>query len=253
MTIDQPAAGQTPQLRRLWTEAFGDEDAYLDIFFSTAFSPDRCRCVTESGKVVSAIYWFDCGYADQKAAYLYALATDGVHRGRGLARCLMEHVHRHLMNSGYACSILVPGEPGLADYYASMGYRFCGGSREFACTADGEPVPLKKLEASEYALLRRKLLPAGSVIQEGENLRFLAAQADLYAGNGFLLAAHKEEAKLTGIELLGDTSAASGVLKALQCDHGTFRVPSSANPNAMYHLLAQEGLPAPAYFGFDFG
>ena len=31
-----------PALRRLWKQAFGDDDQLLDSFFSIAFSPDRC-------------------------------------------------------------------------------------------------------------------------------------------------------------------------------------------------------------------
>ena len=34
MIIDQPTAAQQRQLRSLWQEAFGDEDSYLDLFFS---------------------------------------------------------------------------------------------------------------------------------------------------------------------------------------------------------------------------
>ena len=46
MTIDKPNADQIAGLRQLWKEAFGDEEAFLDDFFGTGFSPDRCRCIT---------------------------------------------------------------------------------------------------------------------------------------------------------------------------------------------------------------
>ena len=51
MTIDAPKKQDIPALKALWQEAFGDEEAFLDCFFSTAFSPKRCRCVTLSGPV----------------------------------------------------------------------------------------------------------------------------------------------------------------------------------------------------------
>ena len=46
MRIDYPQEHQLDELKKLWQEAFGDEEAYIDCFFDTAFSPDRCRCVT---------------------------------------------------------------------------------------------------------------------------------------------------------------------------------------------------------------
>ena len=60
MIIDHPTTTQIPQLRSLWKEAFGDSDAFLDIFFQRAFSPQRCCCVTQGDAVVAALYWFDC-------------------------------------------------------------------------------------------------------------------------------------------------------------------------------------------------
>ena len=69
MTIDMPKAEQISGLRQLWKEAFGDSDAFLDSFFAIAFSPERCRCVTEDGRPVAALYWFDCGYQGENLAY----------------------------------------------------------------------------------------------------------------------------------------------------------------------------------------
>ena len=56
MIIKQPAKEQIPQLRKLWQEAFGDTDAFLDIFFSAAFDAERCRCVMTQGQVAAALY-----------------------------------------------------------------------------------------------------------------------------------------------------------------------------------------------------
>ena len=53
-------------MRSLWQEAFGDEDDYLDIFYSTAFSPDRCLCLSKEGKMQAALYWFDCELRGEK-------------------------------------------------------------------------------------------------------------------------------------------------------------------------------------------
>ena len=80
MIIKSPEQKDIPQLRQLWRQAFGDTDAFLDIFFSTAFSPERCRCVLADG-AVAALYWFSCQSDGQPLAYLYAVATSQKFRG----------------------------------------------------------------------------------------------------------------------------------------------------------------------------
>ena len=35
-------------------EAFGDSDEFLDGYFDTAYATDRCRCITENGRIAAA-------------------------------------------------------------------------------------------------------------------------------------------------------------------------------------------------------
>lgn len=237
-------------LRGLWKEAFGDDDAFLDDFFTAAFSPRRMRAITENGQLKAALYWFDCGCRGKKLAYLYAVATAKAFRGQGLCRRLMEDTHRDLRQQGYAGAVLVPGEASLFEMYAGMGYEAFSGISEFSCTAQPGNLILERISAEHYAVLRRDLLPPGSVIQAGENLTFLQTQFDLFAGENLLLAAKKEGDALLCAELLGDIAAAPEILDALGCDRGTFRTPGSDRPFAMYHPFTED--PAPAYFGLAF-
>lgn len=240
MKIDYPAEGQTPGLRSLWKEAFGDDDDFLDIFWDTAFSPDRCRCITLDDQVAAALYWFDCRFEGRPIAYIYAVATAKAHRGRGLCRQLMDDTRSLLAELGYSGSILVP-DAHLFGMYESLGYRVCSSVRKFSCKA-GEPVALRKIDAAEYAQLRREFLPDGGVVQENENLQLLGALTKLYAGDGFLYAADAE--------LLGNADAAPGILAALGRDSGSFRCPGEETPFAMY--LPLDGKDAPGYFGLAF-
>ncbi|MGN0998347.1 MAG: GNAT family N-acetyltransferase [Faecousia sp.] len=239
-----------PALRGLWKEAFGDEDAFLDDFFTAAFSPRRMRAITENGQLKAALYWFDCGCRGKKIAYLYAVATAKAFRGRGLCRRLMEDTHHCLRQQGYAGAVLVPGERSLLEMYAGMGYRAFSGISEFLCTAQPGNLALTRISGEDYARLRRGLVPPGSVLQEGENLAFLQTQFDLFAGENLLLAAKKEGNALLCAELLGDSAAAPEILDALGCDRGTFRTPGSGRSFAMYHPFTED--PAPAYFGLAF-
>lgn len=251
MKIDTPRKAQIPELRGLWKTAFADEDAFLDCFFGTAFSPGRCRCVTVEDRLAAALYWFEISCRGERMAYLYAVATDPEFRGRGLCRQLMADTQAHLKQAGYAGAVLVPDGEGLTRMYAGMGYRLCSGVREFTCDAAGAPVAVNPISTETYARLRRQYLPDGGVVQEGENLAFLETFGEFYAGEDFLMAARIQEDTLVGMELLGNSPAAPGILAGLGLKRGSFRTPGNEKPFAMF-LPLREQTRAPAYFGLAF-
>ncbi len=243
------------QLWDLWREAFGDSGEFLEAFFDTAYSPERCRCVTENGKVVAAVYWFDCSVRGRKIAYVYALATYMKHRGHGIAHSLMDEVHYVLQEQGYEGVVLVPGTQNLQKFYETLGYSSCSSVTEFVCTGAADEVQIRRVTPEEYAQQRREvlsLLEPDAVIQENENLAFLATQAELYIGQNFLLASHGDGDTLIGIELLGDPQTAPGIVRALGYAKGTFRTRGQGKPFAMYRPLGDSTLPAPTYFGLAF-
>jgi len=106
MKIDYPLESQIGGLRLLWKEAFGDTDALLDVFWSTAFAADRCRCITIDDEVAAALYWFDCRFDDRPIAYIYAVATAKAQRKQGLCRKLMEDTRNLLFDWATAVSSL---------------------------------------------------------------------------------------------------------------------------------------------------
>lgn len=252
MNIDTPLNSRLPALRSLWHEAFGDTDEFLNTFFTTAFSANRCRCVTANDDVAAALYWFDCTHDDRRIAYIYAVATAKAYRGQGICHKLMDNTHQHLTGLGYEGAILVPGSKELFRLYEGMGYQTCSHIREFSCTAAAEDIQLRPIDTAEFAERRKKLLPKGGVLQENENLDFLQAQAKFYAGTDFLLAAREEEDSVCGVELLGDETAAPGIVRTLGYSKGKFRTPGEGSPFAMYYPLGNSKLPPPSYFGLAF-
>lgn len=254
MKIDAPLRTQILKLRLLWKEAFGDADKFWDAFERTAFKLERCRCVTIDGKVAAALYWFDCFYGEQKAAYVYAVATARAYRGQGICHALMENTQAHLKALGYGSVVLVPASERLFHFYAAMGYRICSYMREFHCSAATEPVWLREIDKVEYARLRRQFLPEGGVVQENENLDFLETQATFYTGEEFLLAACEGAVanSLYGVELLGDERVASRIVGVLGYTEGTFRTSGGDKPFAMYYPLGEDKFSLPIYFGLAF-
>ena len=249
MRIDYPRQEQLPQLRRLWQEAFGDEDAFLDLFFSAVFSPDRCMIAQVDGQVAAALHWMDCRLAGKPVAYLYAVATGQAFRHHGLCRALMEHTRAVLAQLGYAGILLVPGSRELRQMYSAMGYETATAVTEILCTAAEAPVPLAPVTGEEYIRLRRAHLPEGSVLQESCSA-FLEGCYRLYAGESCLLAAVKTDGGLFCPEYLGDPQQMPGVLRTLGAPSGKFRMPGNTIPFAMWLPLSE--IMPPRYFAFAF-
>ena len=251
---------QIPQLRKLWKEAFGDSDEFLDIFYANGFHSFRCRCITMEDKVVAALYWFDCYRKEtlfqadvpmNRIAYIYAVATLEEFRGQGLCHKLMQDTLTHLRELGYEGAILVPDGDQLFRLYHHMGFELCSSVNEFECVGQEMNVDVRSIGKEEYVTLRRKYLPEGGIIQENENVDFLSAQARFFTGEDFLLATCEEEGNLRGVELLGDASKAPGILHALGYTKGHFRTPGDQIPFAMYFSLTEKtGIPS--YFGLAF-
>jgi len=250
MKIEAPGIRHIPALRALWQASFGDDDAFLDDFFTAAFSPERCRCVMADDHPAAVLYWFDCTCRGQRIAYLYAVTTAEAYRRRGLCAALLADTHKHLQALGYAGVLLVPCSETLVAFYEKSGYRLCSRIGELRCGVGTAACTIREIGAAEYAARRREMLPDGGVVQEGENLRFLQTQTAFYAGDGFVLAASREGDTLVGAELLGNTAAAPAIVHALGCAAGRFRVPGE-RPFAMYRQLGGASQP-PGYFGLAF-
>ena len=243
MTIDTPAKCHLPRLKQLWQEAFGDSEAFTDLFFAHGFSPERCLAATEAGRVLGALYWFDC---EPGLAYIYGVGVFEAARGRGVGVRLMQAVHEHLRKRNYKGCILCPADGGLFGYYEKLGYTPCAPVRTLRCRA-GVPVAAERPDAGRYAALRREMLPKGAAVAGGEAIAFLSAYATLLAGDGFVANAVAEEDTAYG-ELLGDPAAAPGITAAMGCRRGVFRTPGDDEGFAMF-LLLEEGVTPPVYLG----
>ena len=223
----------TEKLKQLWKTVFGDTDAFLEAFFSIAYSPDRCRYLMEDDAVVSALYWFDCEYEGGKLAYIYAVATDPNHRGKGLASRLMIQTHDHLKELGYAGAVLKPAK-GLFPFYERLGYQTSGYIRRFTANA-GDPIPVKELSCAEFSQMRRKFLSKNGVRQEGLTIEFLHSFAHFYASEDALVCASPQEGVI--FEYLGNPNSAPGILKTLGIADAEIPTIGQEIPYTMFYPL----------------
>lgn len=258
MTCEYRMGGlqDVPELRCLWKQAFGDGDAFLDKFFDTAFSKDRCFVAETAGRVEAMAFTFPSLCRWQEMAYVYAVATDESRRGQGIATGLMAFIRDTLQAQGVKGILLVPGSRELVRFYAKMGYTPCCPQGRVKASAGGPAMPLKPVSPRRYGELRRRLLPPGGVVQEGVSLEFQAAISRLYAGKELLLSATEgEDGTLLAQELLcrDPVAAAPRLLRTLHMETGIFWVPyPKGHPCAMFLPLAGWEGEKPAYFAFAF-
>lgn len=238
-----------PALRRLWREAFGDPDAFLDRFFALGFAPERSLAAFSGEEPVGMLYWFDCRCRGEKLAYLYAVAVAERCRGRGLCRGLMTRAHEILGSAGYAGALLVPGDEGLRRMYGRLGYRDFGSLLRLSVRA-GRPLPLERLTAGEYASRRRALLPDGAAVPEEAGLAFQSALGGLYAFPGGICAVELGDGAVIRELLPMGSLAAPGILGALGAEAGALCRASGGGPFAMYRSLGVD--EPPDYFVMDF-
>lgn len=247
MRADYPQDGHIPGLRKLWKEAFGDSNVFLDAFFSKGFSSRRCRCIIENGEVLSVLYWFEVTYCHQRFAYLYAVATAAAHRGRGLFSALLEDTKQVLTEVGFDGILLVPETEALGQMYEKFGFSACASVDHHRICAGTAPAAVREIGAREFAALRRQMLPSGGVVQEGALLDFLASQCHFWAGGGWLAVGQVYDGKLVCQEFLGDQKAMTGLVRALDAAQGVFRTPGESQPFA-WILPLRTGCERPAYF-----
>ena len=247
MTVDYPAAEMVPGLRALWKEAFGDSELFLDAFFAHGFSPCRCRCITENGAVLAALYWFEVTCGESRLAYLYAVATAASRRGQGLFTALLADTKEVLRESGYDGILLVPENEALSRMYEKFGFVPCTAVDTFAAAAGADAVGVREIGPREFARLRREFLPQGAVLQEEECLAFLASQYHFWAGSDFLAVGQIYDDKLVCQEFLGNRLVAADLLRALEAPEGTFRAPGKERPFGWF-LSLNPGCARPEYF-----
>ncbi len=248
MTIDKPTPEQIPSLKLLWKCVFGDTDEAIEAFWHTAYCPDHCRCLSLEGHPAAAVYWLDASCNGAKLAYVYALATEPAHRGKGYAAQLMNAVHKELLSSGYTGAVLHPAE-GLFPYYERLGYRTCGWVEYKKMRAAGPKTELRQINVRQYSTIRRRLLPENGIVQEGDTLQFLSTWCSFYEGADFALCALQDGNELVVQEFLGNTGAIPGILSAMNIPEAVFRMPGSQTPFAMYLPLSENTATFPGYLG----
>lgn len=256
-----------PALRRLWKQAFGDEDACIDAFFNTAYTPERVLVLREDGQVRAMACWLPMTVCQASrgwpAGYLYAVSTEASARGRGFCRQLLAFAEEFLAARGIKVLLLVPGGPSLRQFYRRCGYAdfTTVDMEELRVTAaQGQAEPIA---APEYLELREQLLSDRPYVScPVPVLEFQDALARLYGGGlvrlsgsgteGCACVARDAGGRAVVYELLWPGDRAEGASLAaglVGAERALVRAPGSTTPFAMANWLIKQPECRPPYLG----
>ena len=110
--------------KRLWIEAFGDEEAFVDSLLIRYYSRRRMLAATCDGRLAAMLHLLPFRTELGRTTYIYGVATAPEFRGRGLASQLMREAVRLIDARGDDAAILIPtpGQSWLRDFYGRFGF-----------------------------------------------------------------------------------------------------------------------------------
>lgn len=115
------------QIRRLWSEGFGDSPEYLDMYFSRIYSDENAFIIeNEDHRAVSTIQTADYEMLidgqHAKLCYIGGAVTSRRFRGRGYMSRLMLQALDHAYESGAMMAALIPAHDWLYFFFERFGF-----------------------------------------------------------------------------------------------------------------------------------
>ena len=136
--------GEEAALRELWIAVFGDDGAFLELFFRELYHPGMAQIIEVNGVIVSAAYTIPFG----AARYIYAVGTLPAYRGRGFGKAVTLAAA-----DGRGAYLCPAGETLKTWYRETMGA--VPADRRTLCRLPKDAAPIA---AEEYAREREALL-----------------------------------------------------------------------------------------------
>lgn len=134
------------ELRRLWREAFEEEEAYLEYYHRNFLRKNRIWTLWDGDVLASMIHvnpyqiWQDNRILP--GAFLVGVATDERYRRQGCMRILMEDVLDTLRSEGLVFAYLLPAKE---EYYLPFGFATVGTQHSWTKKKNGEQDPFSGL------------------------------------------------------------------------------------------------------------
>ena len=156
--------GEIQRQKELWKLCFGDEQSYIDHYYTHLYRPEQTAVLVADGVIASMLTMLPVSLllpqgGKLDAAMIYAVATDPVYQGHGYGSKLMQFAHNHLAGQGKALSVLVPASQSLFGFYGNRGYFPAFSLCEAAAgAAKGDEAVVAPASPQEYEHRRDALL-----------------------------------------------------------------------------------------------
>lgn len=115
------------ETRRLWSEVFGDSDAFVSLYFSRVFKSRYNVVCRIGGKLAAALQHLPFrllfGGVEVPSAYVSGVGVAPEMRCRHIGTALMRQAHTAMYHHGVVFAALIPAEQWLFSWYGALGYR----------------------------------------------------------------------------------------------------------------------------------
>lgn len=110
--------------KRLWAEAFGDDETFVDSFLLHHYRRERMLTATCDGQTVAMLHLLPFRSELGRTTYIYGVATAPAYRNRGLATQLMREAMQRIDEQGDDAAILIPSpeKDWLRGFYEQFGF-----------------------------------------------------------------------------------------------------------------------------------
>lgn len=176
-----------PGLINLWSEVFGDELSYIDIFFRKQYERCETFCKVCDGEIVSAFYLLPCclDYSGETyvGRYLYAAATKKEYRGRGIMNSLIKEAADYCAQQNIDFISLLPANEGLYGFYAKFGFYTAMYRYKISIEYDkcNTPIPVSSDKYNIDNIVKsRKEIKGNKILFSREELEYIITSMSCY-------------------------------------------------------------------------
>ena len=113
--------------KALWKAAFGDDERYIDWFYTCCWQPENMLLLLEDDRLASMLALLPHtltlpGGGRATGGYIYALATDPAARSKGYGRMLLRYADQVLSQRGVDCATVVPAQASLFKFFGTVDF-----------------------------------------------------------------------------------------------------------------------------------
>jgi len=262
--IRQYQKDDIPQLTRLWTEVFDEDERMLMAFFAALEHMGSGLAAVMDGKIVGAGYVLDgqklvTENENIPLGHLYGIAVYPEYRSHGIGRAIVIALAELAKKRGAKIVCCEPANQSLVKWYDDvLGLKVALRRQEKTLTA-GNYVPCRPVSAEEYALRREeRLIDKNRVLLSKAALSFEEDMLKVYGGSFFevgegIAAAYLWEDYAIIRELLCSDDAlehsAASVACAIGARDAKLYVPS---PDGQAYILSDKPLPPDCIWNLSF-